>query len=176
MNRALGIVAALVLPLLAASCGTSSTAAGPCPKIGVLPDASNFTVTDGAGQVRALARLDVSNSACIYNKSNFASTGYSSVATVLTLTVSAVRSEGSSVSSMTVPVRVATIAADGVLTGQRDLDIDVSVPATGTGREEERVDINLPYPGGGTAEQVRVVVAFRIDRNAVMVNRSRLGR
>ncbi|MEC9346745.1 MAG: hypothetical protein VYB54_10990 [Pseudomonadota bacterium] len=176
MNRILALSAALAVSLVAASCGGGSSASGPCPKIGVLPDASNYTVTDASGQVRALARLDVSHAPCIYNKSRFTETGYSSVSTVLTVTVSAVRGEGSSVSSLTAPVRVATISADGVLTGQQDFDIDVSVPAGATGRDDERVEITVPYPGSGFAEQHRIVVAFRIDRNAVLVNRSRLGR
>lgn len=156
-------------------CGGSSAAAGPCPKIGVLPDAADYPVQDASGKLLALARLSVSNSACIYDKSQASSTGFSRVDFSIEVTVTAVRAEGSLVDDIDVPVVVATVSGDGVLTARDDYEMNVEIDGR-TGEETQRLQIRVPYAGNGFATDHRVLAAFRLDERTVQFNRSRLGR
>jgi len=179
MNFVKGGVAALLcgaaLIILQACSPGNSAAAGKCPRIGVLPDAADYPVKDGNGKVLALARLSLTNSACIYNKSNTAETGFSNVSFSLTVRVAAALSQGSRISRIAAPYVIATVAPDGVITGRQEYTMDVDVSGR-TGTEDERVTINIPYQGGGDAAGHRVVVAFKLDEATVRLNRSRLGR
>ncbi|MDF1720999.1 MAG: hypothetical protein P1U65_10020 [Minwuia sp.] len=157
--------------------GLSSAANGPCPRIGVLQDASNFPVKDQAGNIRALARLNIiSNSGCVYDKSNTDRTGFSTMRTVLKIQVAAARSGSTQMSSVTVPVIIATISADGLLTGRQKITLDVPFNNGGTGSEEEEVEVRINYKGSGDADTHRIVAAFDLDRDEVLLNRSRQGR
>lgn len=157
--------------------GISSAANGPCPRIGVLQDASNLPLKDQAGNIRALARLNIAgNSACAYDKSNTDRTGFSSMRTVLTLQVAAARAGASRMSSVTVPLVIATISADGVMTGRKKINLDVGFDPDGTGSEQEQVEVQINYKGSGDADTHRIVAAFDIGRDEVLLNRSRQGR
>lgn len=166
------------LALVLAACGGVGTAAdGTCPRIGVLQDAANFPLKDSAGNIRALARLTVNRATpCTYNKSNTAQTGFSSMRTVLDVRVDAARAESASMSTIEVPVIVATVSEDGLLTGRHRLTMDVPFTTGGTGNAEEQVEVVISYKGGGEADKHRVVVAFDLDRDEVLLNRSRIGR
>ncbi len=166
------------LALVLAACGGVTTAAdGTCPRIGVLQDAANYPLKDSAGNIRALARLSVSRAtACTYNKSNTAETGFSTMRTVLNVRADAARAETANMSSIEVPVIVATVSADGLLTGRHRLTMDVPITTGGTGNAEEQVEVVISYKGSGEAEQHRIVVAFDLGRDEVLLNRSRVGR
>jgi len=157
--------------------GIGSAANGPCPKIGVLQDASNFPVKDQAGNIRALARLNVAgNSPCAYDKSSTETSGFSSMRTVLTVQVAAARSGSARMTSITVPVVIATISADGLLTGRQKISMDVGFDPDGTGSEQEQVEVHINDKGSGDADSHRIVVACDLDRDEVLLNRSRQGR
>ncbi|MDF1734775.1 MAG: hypothetical protein P1U37_05775 [Minwuia sp.] len=166
------------LALALAACGGVGTAAdGSCPRIGVLQDAANFPLKDSAGNIRALARLSFSRATpCTYNKSSTDQTGFSSMRTVLNVRADAARAESASMSSIEVPVIVATVSADGLLTGRHRLTMDVPFTTGGTGNAEEQVEVVISYKGSGEAEQHRIVIAFDLDRDEVLLNRSRVGR
>lgn len=170
---AAGLVTAAALAL--ASCGGNSAAAGKCPKIGVLPDASDLPVTNAAGEIVALARLSVANGACIYDKTQVTRTGYSKVQFPLTVRVSVARTQGSGVGDIDVKYIVATVSEDGVVTGKQVYDMSVSFDGR-TGFEDETLLITMPYEGNGSASQHRIVAAFQLDRETVRINRQRLGR
>lgn len=170
--------------LLAAALGVSAcggplinTATGPCPKIGVLPDAADYPVRGPNGQILGLASLSVVHGACVYNTSRARETGYSSVQVLLTVFASGVRSPGADLDEITAPYVVATVADDGVLTGREEYVADINLGLDGKGSEEEKINVVMPYKGiVGDANQHRIVVAFKLDREDVELNRSRLGR
>lgn len=166
------------LALALAACGGVGTAAdGTCPRIGVLQDAANYPLKDSAGSIRALARLSVDRATpCTYNKSNTAQTGFSTMRTVLNVRAGAARAETASMSSIEVPIIVATVSPDGLLTGRHKLTMDVPFTTGGTGNAEEQVEVVISYKGSGEADQHRIVVAFDLDRDEVLLNRSRVGR
>jgi hypothetical protein len=170
---AAGVLTAAGLTL--AACGTSSSAAGICPKIGVLPDAADLPVTNSEGQVVALARLSVRNGPCIYDKTQAPRTGFSKVSFPLTVRVSAARFRGARVSDIDVTYIIATVSPDGVITGRQDFEMTVDLDGE-LGSEDDKVLINLPYEGNGAAGQHRVVAAFKVGRETVALNRQRLGR
>lgn len=170
---AAGVLTAAGIAL--AACGANSTAAGTCPKIGVLPDAADLPVTNANGQVVALARLSVRNGPCIYDKSQAAKTGYSKVSFPLTVRVSAARFKGARISDIDVDYVIATVSPDGVITGKESYEISVDFDG-GVGSEDDKVLINIPFEGNGSAGQHRVVAAFKVDRETVKLNRQRQGR
>lgn len=173
--------AAIVAALLGASaltlsgCGASSSAAGPCPKIGVLPDAADYPVQDANGKILALARLSVDHGVCIYDKSQASSTGFSRVDFNMQFHVSVVRAEGSLIDDVDVPVVIATVSDDGVLTARQNYDMNVTMDGR-TGQESQALHIRIPYKGNGNATDYRVLAAFKLDEAAVQFNRKRLGR
>jgi hypothetical protein len=173
--RALAALAVTGSALALAACGIQSTAAGVCPKIGVLPDAADFPVRNANGDIVALGRLSLSNTSCIYDKSRVVETGFSSVSFTLTVTASVVRSEGARLSSVDLPYVVATVAPDGVITGRQESVLEVSLDGR-SGQDEDRLNIRIPYRGNADADQHRVVAAFRVDEQTVLLNRNRLGR
>lgn len=162
---------------LAACGGVGSAADGACPRIGVLQDAANYPLKDSAGNIRALARLSVQRTkGCTYNTSNAAATGYSSMRTVVQVRVDAARAETASMSSIEVPVIVATVTDDGVLTGRSRVTMDVPLSSLGTGNADKQVEVEINFKGTGEIAQHRIVVAFDLDRDEVLLNRSRIGR
>lgn len=156
-------------------CGGGSAAAGPCPKIGVLPDAADYPVQDANGKVMALASLSVSHGACIYDKSQTSSTGFSRVEFNMQVTATAVRAEGSLIDDVDLPVIIATVSGEGVLTGRETYEIGVEIDGR-TGSRTQQLHIEVPYRGGGFATDHRILVAFQLDEKTVQFNRSRLGR
>jgi len=161
--------------LALAACGANSSAAGQCPKIGVLPDAADLPVTDANGQVIALARLSLQNGPCIYDKSAVQRTGFSKVSFPLTVRVSAAQVKGARVNDIDVTYIVATVSPEGAITGRQEYRLNVDLDGT-TGKEDDKILINIPYAGNGNAAQHRVVAAFKVDRETVQLNRERLGR
>lgn len=170
---AAGVLTAAGLAL--AACGANSTAAGTCPKIGVLPDAADLPVTNANGEVVALARISLQNGACIYDKSQAERTGFSKVSFPLTVRVSAARFRGARISDIDVEYIIATVAPDGAVTGRQEFEISVELDGE-VGSEDDKIFINLPFQGNGNAGQHRVVAAFKVDRETVTLNRQRLGR
>jgi hypothetical protein len=170
---AAGVLGAAAITL--AACGANSTAAGVCPKIGVLPDAADLPVTNPSGQVVALARLSVAHGACIYDKTQAPRTGFSKVTFPLTVRISAARFKGARISDVDVTYLIATISPDGVITGRQNYEMTVEFDGE-VGSEDDKVLINIPYEGNGTAGQHRLVAAFKVDRETVLLNRQRLGR
>lgn len=170
---AAGLVTAAALAL--ASCGGGSAAAGKCPRIGVLPDAADLPVTNASGEIVALARISLANGPCIYDKTQVTRTGYSKVQFPLTVRVSVARVQGSSVNDIDVKYIIATVSADGVVTGQQSYEMNVDFDGR-TGFEDEKLLVTVPFEGSGSASQHRVVAAFQLDRETVQINRQRLGR
>ncbi len=175
MKNAILAACASASLLVLAACGVNSAASGTCPRIGVLPDAADLPVKNGTGEVVALARLSVSNSPCVYNKSRVASTGFSTVEFTLTVRVAAAATKAVRVTSVKAPYLVATVAPDGVVTGRQRYEMNVDI-SDRTGSEDDRIKITLPYEGSGNASGHRIVVAFQLDEETVRLNRSRLGR
>lgn len=175
LSRIAAAAALTAIGIGLASCGAGSSAAGACPKIGVLPDAADLPVTNAQGEIVALARISLQNGPCIYDKSQAARTGFSKVSFPLTVRVSAAQLKGALISDVDVSYVIATVSPDGAVTGKQEFDMNVDLDGK-SGSEDDKIFIDLPFEGNGNASQHRVIAAFKVDRETVSLNRQRLGR